>query len=151
MKEIEDELKNLVDKIQEGSPLPSELQPSAMLLSDPDHPIWELWQRMAEIYGHQWSSQQGDEPNETWCAGLSDLSPEQFMVGFKALFDRQERWPPNLVEFRQMCLNIDESGWERQCHKLYRSDRALEDKTAKEARAAENLDNIRKLREETGL
>lgn len=146
-----DHLDNVVNKIRQGSPLPNEQQPSASGYDDPNHPIWELWQRMGEIYGHQWASQQGDEPNDTWCQGLADLTPQQFAVGLRALLDRESAWPPNLVEFRQLCTGRDESAWERQCHKPFRPDRALEDKTGWEKRRAANIDALAKLREETGI
>lgn len=103
------------------------------------------------MYGHQWSSQQGDEPNDTWCRGLADITPQQFGVGLRALLNRDSGWPPNLVEFRQLCTGHDESAWERQCHKPFRMDRALEDKTSKERRAAANAASARKLLDEVGL
>jgi len=103
------------------------------------------------MFGHQWASQQGDEPNDTWVRGLSDVSPVQLGVGLRALLERSDTWPPNLVEFRRLCLDTDPHRWERQSHKLYERDRVLENLTAKERRAAEGLAYIKKLREETGL
>ena len=97
------------------------------------HPMHTLWSRFSEMYGHQWGSQQGDEPNDTWIKGLADISNEQLGAGLQALIKRQETWPPNLIEFRQLCLNEDPGQWERQAHKLYEPDRLLEDKTSKEA------------------
>jgi len=96
--------------------------------------MWTLWSRFSEMYGHQWASQQGDEPNDTWVRGLDGLSNEQFGVGLRALLTRTEIWPPNLVEFRQLCLNQDALNWERKSHQLYKPETLLEDLTAKESR-----------------
>lgn len=112
-----------------------------------DHPIREVWSRFSEIYGHQWASQQGDEPNETWIEGLHDLSAEQFGIGLRALLGRTESWPPNLVEFRQLCLQHDPRAWERQAHKPYSTAPRIEHKTAKEKRGEFNAEQMRKLRE----
>tara|TARA_R110000782_G_scaffold125930_1_gene217560 strand:+ start:1564 stop:1884 length:321 start_codon:yes stop_codon:yes gene_type:complete len=92
-----------------------------------------LWFRFSEIFGHQWASQHGDTPTDTWIRGLDGLTSEQFGVGLRALLDRDDTWPPNLVEFRQLCTGYDAGGWERQAHRIYDPDRRLEDKTSKEA------------------
>ena len=106
---------------------------------------------MAEMYGHQWASQQGDEPNDTWARGLSDVTPEQFGAGLRALLKRAEKWPPNLVEFRQLCTGYDPQAWERRAHKIVDPSTLIEDKTSKEARRAFGLSAIRALRDEVGL
>jgi len=106
---------------------------------------------MNQIYGHQWASQQSDEPNDTWIKGLADVTPIQFGTGLRALLERTDSWPPNLVEFRQLCLETDPNRWERQAHKIYQPERGLVDLTSKEQRASEGLANIKKLREEVGL
>lgn len=106
---------------------------------------------MGEIYGHQWASQQGDEPNETWCMGLVDLSPQQFAHGLRELLKRTDKWPPNLVEFRQLATGFDPQAWERRAHRIIDTSHLIEDTTAKERRAAEGLERIRQLREQTGL
>lgn len=64
---------------------------------------------------------------------MDGLTSEQFGVGLRALLDRDDTWPPNLVEFRQLCTGYDAGGWERQAHRIYDPDRRLEDKTSKEA------------------
>jgi hypothetical protein len=101
------------------------------------------------MYGHQWASQQGDEPNDTWIRGLDGLSNKQFGVGLRALLDRAETWPPNLVEFRQLCTGKDSHDWERQSHKHYAPpERQLEDITGKENNkktADETLGNLKGL------
>lgn len=34
------------------------------------------------------------------------ISPEQIKNGLEAIVDRQEHWPPNAKEFRQMCIGF---------------------------------------------
>lgn len=144
------DLEAIQERINKNLPLRSEPQPSEKL-SDPNHPLWELWQRMGEIYGHQWASQQGDEPNDTWVRGLSGLSPEQFSHGLQALFKRVESWPPNLVEFRQLCTGYDPQAWERRAHKVIDTSHLVENLSCRERRRREGLEKIRALREEVGL
>ena len=144
------DLEAIQERINKNLPLHNEPQPSERLC-EPDSPIWELWQRMAEMYGHQWASQQGDEPNDTWARGLADVTPEQFGAGLRALLKRAEKWPPNLVEFRQLCTGYDPQAWERRAHKIVDTSTLIEDKTAKEVRQALGLSSIRALREKEGL
>lgn len=147
------DLEEIQRRLDENKPPLNESPQSEPLSASnlpPNHPLWELWQRMSEIYGHQWASQQGDEPNDTWLRGLGDLSPAQFGAGLRALLDRQDSWPPNLVEFRQLCTGYDPQAWERQAHRTV--DRpALEDLTSKDRKLAERKAELAKLREETGL
>lgn len=106
---------------------------------------------MAEVYGHQWASQQGDEPNDTWAQGLDGLSPEQYAHGFRALLSRADKWPPNLVEFRQMCTGYDPQAWERRAHKILRTDNMIEDATKKENDRQYRIEQMKKLREQVGI
>lgn len=64
-----------------------------------------LWVRMAEVYGHKWSSQYGSKPAQSWIDGLADMSVEEIRDGLLALKDWQgdDGWPPALFEFRQLC------------------------------------------------
>jgi hypothetical protein len=106
---------------------------------------------MCEMYGHQWSSQQGDEPNDTWIRGLSGLTAEQYGHGLRKLFDRTDKWPPNLVEFRQLCTDYDPDSWRRQSHKTFESSSLIEDKTYAEKRKEKMQAEIQKMREAVGL
>ncbi len=63
-----------------------------------------LWVRLLEIYGHQLNSQYGETIPERWERVLTGLSPEQIKHGLESLVSRKETWPPNAVEFRQLCL-----------------------------------------------
>ncbi len=81
---------------------------------------------MNEIYGHQWASQQGDTPNDTWIKGCSDLDNKQLGIGLRALLGRGDAWPPSLPEFRQLCAK--DYDWEsKRMHKEYRPERMIED------------------------
>jgi len=130
------DLEAIQAKINANLPLPSESRPDTPRFTEETlpskHPLHTLWFRFSEIYGHQWASQQGDSPTDTWIRGLEGLSNDQFGVGLRALLDRADTWPPNLVEFRQLCTGYDAGGWERQAHKIHEPERRLEDKTSKE-------------------
>lgn len=69
-----------------------------------------LWQRMAEIYGHRWTSAYGDDAGasagQTWAKGLAGVRPEQIATGLESALVSAEPWPPTLPEFRAMCLGI---------------------------------------------
>lgn len=69
-----------------------------------------LWIRMAEIYGHRWTSAYGDDPNHgaalTWAKGLQHMTPAQLAHGLSSALSSVDGWPPTLPEFRAMCLDI---------------------------------------------
>jgi hypothetical protein len=76
----------------------------------PESIIRRVWQRMAEIYGHRWTSAYGDDAGQgagvTWAKGLSGLSPEQIARGIEGAIVSADSWPPTLPEFRALCLGI---------------------------------------------
>jgi hypothetical protein len=69
-----------------------------------------LWQRMAEIYGHRWTSSYGVEPADTWARALAHVDGEGMARALQACIDRagqraergEEDWPPTLGEFVAM-------------------------------------------------
>ena len=75
-----------------------------------DKQMGQLWERLAEMYGHRWTSSYGaDDRNGTWRKGLAGLTPQQIGAGLIACLKRRPRdgdedWPPTLNEFRAMCL-----------------------------------------------
>ena len=77
-----------------------------------------LWVRMAEIYGHRWTSSYGDNPNEgaalTWAKGLGGMRPQQLADGLRNCIASADPWPPTLPEFRAMCLDIPSLTFVRQ-------------------------------------
>jgi len=68
--------------------------------------MWRLWRRMTEIYGHKFTSNFGDQPNESWSRCLSDVSPMKIGAGLNELLTRADPWPPTAIEFRQLCLGM---------------------------------------------
>lgn len=112
-----------------------------------NHPMWELWERMGEMFGHQWASQQGDSPNDTWLRGCADLSVEQLSEGLKALLKRGDDWPPSLPAFRALCRE----NWESRIHQPFVSTTALEDLSTKERKLAERKAALAQLRKDTGF
>jgi hypothetical protein len=59
---------------------------------------------MQEAYGHQFNSQFGEEPTETWERLLTGITPDQIRDGLEKLASRKDTWPPNAQEFRSLCL-----------------------------------------------
>lgn len=72
--------------------------------------VARLWTRMTEIYNHRWTSANGEDPRgsagQTWAKGLAGLTPQQIGRGLEAAIARGDGWPPNLPEFRGLCLGI---------------------------------------------
>lgn len=114
----------------------------------PGHPIWELWSRMSEMFGHTWLRDQGDEPNDTWIRGLSGLTAKQFGAGLVACRDSGKAFPPSLPEFRAMCLGAADgfTAADKQAHRIFEPDRLLVDKTTQEKNRAVALDAVSGLR-----
>ncbi|MNN21913.1 hypothetical protein D3C81_1352500 [compost metagenome] len=69
-----------------------------------------LWVRMAEIYGHRWTSSFGENPDNgaalTWAKGLAGVTPAQLAEGLMACLASADPWPPTLPEFRARCLGV---------------------------------------------
>ena len=66
--------------------------------------IARLWERMAAVYGHRWTSAYGDADDGTWLQGLADMTPEQIGHAIGRCATRDDAWPPSLPEFRRLCL-----------------------------------------------
>lgn len=79
------------------------------------------------------------------------MSPEQYAHGFRALLQRADKWPPNLVEFRQLCTGYDPLAWERKAHRILQTDNMIEDTTKKEQDRQYRIEQMKKLREEAGI
>ena len=63
-----------------------------------------LWQRLSEIYGYQLVSQFGTTIPESWAKLLTGITPDQIKTGLENLVHRTDNWPPNSIEFRNLCL-----------------------------------------------
>lgn len=71
-----------------------------------DNVMDRLNQRMAEIYGHRWTSAYTRESLDTWAKGLGDMTVERIKCGVEACIAGAHAWPPTLPEFRDLCLTI---------------------------------------------
>lgn len=69
-----------------------------------------LWERMAEVYGHRWTSSFGEDAGSgagaTWARGLGGLTRRHLAAGMSACIASADPWPPTLPEFRARCLGI---------------------------------------------
>jgi hypothetical protein len=85
---------------------------SSPLFADvPAEPVMRrLWQRMAEIYGHRWTSAYGEDAGSgagpTWAKGLAGIAPSQIATGLEQALVSADEWPPTLPAFRAMCFAI---------------------------------------------
>ena len=61
-----------------------------------------FWTRMTELYGHRWTSAQGETPNPTWSKAISGLSNDELRKGLNACLTSTNAWPPSLPEFLAM-------------------------------------------------
>lgn len=70
----------------------------------------KLWLKMAEMYGHRWTSSFGElaDPNHSWATVLAGLDRFQLAAGMSALVERGQEfdWPPPANVFRSLCLQM---------------------------------------------
>jgi len=83
-----------------------------------------------------------------WAYAIDGLKPEQIAQGIKNLARRDSEFPPSCGQFRDLCLM--DMDWEHKQLK-YIAPTGIEDQTAKAAQRANGIDQLRKLRESTGL
>jgi hypothetical protein len=96
-------------------PMPGDLTPPA------PRQLRDLWAKMTSIYGHRWVSAFGDSPEygndaktpgaftdagKVWSQGLIGITGQQMALGLRRALMSAEPFPPNLPEFRAMCLGI---------------------------------------------
>lgn len=86
----------------ESGPQPQSASDSAFF----ERVMDRLWERMAEIYGHRWTSAYGETPAQGWEIALRGISPERIKQGLELMAaDRKYHdWPPAALEFRALCL-----------------------------------------------
>lgn len=90
-----------------------------------------LWQRMAETFGHKWTSNYGTAPNQSWVDGLADMTVDDIKMGLANLktWVDEDGWPPTMLQFRELCrphaapahtqytpLPAPSSSWEQRQH-----------------------------------
>lgn len=73
----------------------------------PDRLLERLWMKMAEMYGHRWTSSFGEkaDPAGAWASSLKGLNGQQLAHGLNAVAHKGDEWPPSAPAFRAMCLN----------------------------------------------
>ena len=71
---------------------------SAMLMG-------KLWELMTELYGHKWTSVHGlADESGNWGKVMGGITKHQLGAGVKAWTDAGNKWPPNAIELRELCL-----------------------------------------------
>lgn len=84
-------------------------EPTRTSLSD-QH-LARLWERMAKIYGHRWTTAYGERDDGTWKQGLVNITAAMIRHGLSRCVKRVEGWPPTLPEFRALCtLSAEDLG-----------------------------------------
>lgn len=74
-----------------------------------------LWPMMTKLYGHTFTSQFGEQPDEFWAKTLIGITGDEMAQGLKETILRHPKWPPGAAQFRSLCLgdddrNIDDEG-----------------------------------------
>jgi len=74
----------------------------------PSRLIYNIWARMADLFGHRWTSAYGEDPyqdgaGDTWARALAGLTPEEIGAGLRKVSTRCGEWPPTAPEFRGLC------------------------------------------------
>ena len=69
----------------------------------------ELWHKFSSLYGRAFTKSQGTEvdPSGVWALALSFLKEGDIEYGFKkvVLMDEYNTFPPNAMQFRDICLS----------------------------------------------
>jgi hypothetical protein len=55
------------------------------------------------MYGSKFTSVFGEQPSETWGRVLHDMNAEDIGRGLSACIDREDKFPPDAIEFRKLC------------------------------------------------
>lgn len=70
----------------------------------------KLWIKMAEFYGHRWTSSFGviADPDHTWSKVLGGITGAQLANGLNTLAEKGKEfdWPPPANVFREMCQQV---------------------------------------------
>lgn len=116
-----------------------------------------FYSALKAIYGTKFSSQfataaEVHQSKAMWGREIDGLSEDQLRKCLQNAKrelmsgNRDYQWP-NLG----LILGYADMDWERQCHRVVQRSNLIEDISAKEKRCANGLEEIRKLREATGL
>lgn len=79
---------------------------------------------------------------------LTDITPDQIKNGLNRLAERENTWPPNGQEFRQLCLpkKISPDGSNHEAYLMYRPAKRLTDQTAIEKRQKAGQTELEKMK-----
>lgn len=65
----------------------------------------KLWELMTELYAHKWTSVHGlADESGNWGKVLGGITKHQLADGVRLWVDAGNKWPPNPVELRELCL-----------------------------------------------
>lgn len=65
----------------------------------------KLWELMTELYGHQWTSIHGiADESGNWGKVMGGITKHQLAAGVRAWTSAGNKWPPNAIELRELCL-----------------------------------------------
>lgn len=105
-----------------------------------------LWLRLLEVYGHQLNSQYGETIPDSWERLLTGLTAEQIKQGLEKLVTRKDSWPPNAVEFRQLCLpeSISPDGKNSNAYLEFTNEHHPEHQQYSKAKRIENASTVSK-------
>ena len=65
-----------------------------------------IWIKLAEMYSARFYSQEGEDPSK-WAALSSMITLKQIKHGYQQLNSITQEWPPNMVQFKNLCLDIE--------------------------------------------
>lgn len=84
-----------------------------------DDDMLGIWQAMADLYGHRWTSAYGASTEtvsgrggplerltdtvETWRRVLRGITTDEIAAGIGRCIERAEPWPPTAPQFRERC------------------------------------------------
>lgn len=117
---------SLVDKALSQPSIASE--PTSKPPKLPDRLLERLWLKMAEMYGHRWTSSFGDkaDPESVWATVLHGLTGQQLANGLAILVHKGTEfdWPPPANVFRALCLEVhglphEDEAWEEALRGAY--------------------------------
>lgn len=68
-----------------------------------------LWTKFTAIYGHRWLSQfiDNDFTLSEWCSAIKGLTPKQVGQGLEKCKSVYREFPPNCLQFRDICIDAD--------------------------------------------
>lgn len=66
-----------------------------------------FWEEMTGLYGYMFTRQFGYEPTNAWSSVMVGLTPGQIKQGISRCLEKHLKYPPNPIEFRDLCLSPD--------------------------------------------